>query len=659
MSSSPRIKRRRLSSPSPPPKRRVKDEPRSPLLDDAAEQAEGCAICLQTIQDRTVLPDCNHDVFCFQCLLIWAEQSRKCPLCIRPIGEYIIHKHRSPFDYQKHFLPPLPSTSPSRPISAQQRQRIQSRRTRDWGRPRREREADELARAVERRRWVYKNGLYAKHVASNPYTRYRPAPSPTQFATSPDLVSRASAFLRRELLVWPNLDVEFLTTFVLSLMKSLDIRSEASVKLLAEFLDMADGGRKNAEHFAHEVYSYLRSPYRSLTIYDTIVQYDPPESPSVFYHKETHSKRRSPSPYRSGSPSRSPQGHRRYDDDGRYNDDRRDEDNRRYDSRAEATYKPPEPTHLEPPDEHAEPAVIPAHVPPAPEVKEAQRGPVKLVRNRAGPLASIRAHITSNPMPAAQTQTGGDEPLASSAVNGLRIKSAASSSLPAIAADAPHTPKQNGADRKAVDLRPPVIGLRIKNAARAAPLFSPASSSSVPDDKARPAASSEFLQPPSVPADPAPRRPSAAIMAEARARLAKELALAAAQPTTSNGTKRSLPAASPTTAMADSAANKEPPLNGEAGNHSLPAQAPDLAHVVVDAPELGSHTTKSQQALKDLLLAKLEKERTLLADSEQHSVSEKPTLERLPSDVRESRLRAQAKAQVRLAAEKRVLLEHS
>jgi hypothetical protein len=38
-------------------------------------------------------------------------------------------------------------------------------------------------------------------------------------------------------------------------MKSIDIRSEAAVNLLAEFLDMDmgnnGGGRKNAEHFAH------------------------------------------------------------------------------------------------------------------------------------------------------------------------------------------------------------------------------------------------------------------------------------------------------------------------------------------------------------------------------------------------------------------------
>jgi hypothetical protein len=147
-------------------------------------------------------------------------------------------------------------------------------------------------------------------------------------------------FLRRELLVWPNADVEvcvphiillfqvpspsssvppnpncthfepwqFLVTFVISLMKSIDIRAESAVKLLAEFLDMdtqyvAGERHINAEHFAHgssefwallppyafwshpspffffffsflyiEIYCYLRSPYRDLGIYDSVVQ---------------------------------------------------------------------------------------------------------------------------------------------------------------------------------------------------------------------------------------------------------------------------------------------------------------------------------------------------------------------------------------------------
>lgn len=79
-------------------------------------------------------------------------------------------------------------------------------------------------------------------------------------------------------------------------MKAIDIRSESAVKLLSEFLDLdapyIEGGRHiNAEHFAHgkheyllfriflikrpEVYSYVRSPYKDLFVYDSVVQVRP------------------------------------------------------------------------------------------------------------------------------------------------------------------------------------------------------------------------------------------------------------------------------------------------------------------------------------------------------------------------------------------------
>ncbi|KAG9000551.1 hypothetical protein FRB90_011789, partial [Tulasnella sp. 427] len=126
-----------------------------------------------------------------------------------------------------------------------------------WGRTgsRNIQEQDDFDRAVERRKWVYRHRLYAKHIASNQYTRFKPYPTPQQFAASQDLVSRTTAFTRRELQVWTNLDVEFLTSFILALMKSIDIRAESAVKLLSEFLDMdatESGRRPNAEHFAHD-----------------------------------------------------------------------------------------------------------------------------------------------------------------------------------------------------------------------------------------------------------------------------------------------------------------------------------------------------------------------------------------------------------------------
>ncbi|THH10917.1 hypothetical protein EW145_g985 [Phellinidium pouzarii] len=258
------------------------------IFDDAEEEfdEEHCSICLQLFIDRAVISECSHE-FCFDCILTWTDQSRRCPLCTRTIGPYLIHHIRSNFDYQKFHLPPLRSSPPPiRPIRSANRHSATRRsvQERQWGRrEHRMRDVvDELERAIDKRRWVYQNHLYAKHVASNTFTRYRPFPIPVQFAASQDYISRATAFIRRELQVWVNLDVEFLTTFIISLMKALDIRSESAVKLLTEFLDMdtpyVEGNRfRNAEHFAHELYSYIRSPYKSLSTYDANVQYDTPK----------------------------------------------------------------------------------------------------------------------------------------------------------------------------------------------------------------------------------------------------------------------------------------------------------------------------------------------------------------------------------------------
>jgi hypothetical protein len=82
-----------------------------------------------------------------------------------------------------------------------------------------------------------------------------------------------------------------------SLLKSIDVRSESAIKLLGEFLDLDgdderySGKGSNAEHFAHgwwymctrnilseltiyptELYTYLRSPYPDLSVYDAVIQ---------------------------------------------------------------------------------------------------------------------------------------------------------------------------------------------------------------------------------------------------------------------------------------------------------------------------------------------------------------------------------------------------
>jgi Zinc finger, C3HC4 type (RING finger) len=123
---SPAHKRPRLdpsASPSPPPASdaaQVADEPIFPDADrksgrsdvDPEEDEDHCVICLHHIRDRTVLP-CAHDRLCFDCIFVWCQQSRKCPLCNAPIGPFLIHNFRSKYDYSKYYLPPLRLSSPT------------------------------------------------------------------------------------------------------------------------------------------------------------------------------------------------------------------------------------------------------------------------------------------------------------------------------------------------------------------------------------------------------------------------------------------------------------------------------------------------------------------------------------------------------------------
>lgn len=187
-------------------------------------------------------------------------------------------------DDRQFYLPPLPQRKlPSLSLPGPSRRHHPNDRCEE----RDKLEPDELDMQIERRREVYQYELYVKvtpphpfqtdspqHIASNPMTRFRPNPTPRQIADDANLVQRATAFMRRELRVWSLVDVEFLTTYILSLLKAIDIRSEPAVRLLAEFLDTSNGPGypHGAEHFAHELYSFLRSPFKELRRYDEVAQ---------------------------------------------------------------------------------------------------------------------------------------------------------------------------------------------------------------------------------------------------------------------------------------------------------------------------------------------------------------------------------------------------
>ena len=183
---SPPSKRLKLES-SPSPTLRPNTDVVLVVDDELEDDTDGehCSICLQPYSDRTMIPTCSHE-FCFECLLIWTgelelmlsyggtttyslelDKSRRCPLCSQDVGSYLMHNVRSKYDYQKHYLAPL-RTSPQpqaiAAVRADARRRAERRREVEWGQRRRRaiEEADELERAIEKRRWVYRNNLYAK-----------------------------------------------------------------------------------------------------------------------------------------------------------------------------------------------------------------------------------------------------------------------------------------------------------------------------------------------------------------------------------------------------------------------------------------------------------------------------------------------------------------
>lgn len=158
-----------------------------------------CLICLassQDVEDRAILPACLHSLFCFPCILRWSQLKRSCPLCNRAIGPYLLHDVQSERDYKRYYLRPeslsgnakaqaIDNEAARQSIEAerlrrQRRQLTSSRRgpppiapregeRRGWTEAARqdlpsEELYDPLAeqeRLLDRRRMVYRQGLYA------------------------------------------------------------------------------------------------------------------------------------------------------------------------------------------------------------------------------------------------------------------------------------------------------------------------------------------------------------------------------------------------------------------------------------------------------------------------------------------------------------------
>ncbi|KDN52689.1 hypothetical protein K437DRAFT_253883 [Tilletiaria anomala UBC 951] len=259
-----------------------------------------CLICLGLIVDRTILPSCSHGQFCFNCIHKWAALRRTCPLCNAPMGPFLIHDIHGKHDYSRFYLRPAPETTvdeyfrhllASTPSSSRQpalsestqrsrkghRGNYQCRDGRAFCSPPiseatlAEAGFQRVDEEVAFRRRIYRCEAYAKHVGCNRYSRYSAPLKPDQIAKDTDAQHRATVFIRRELRVWPNLDIEFLTSYCVQILKSIDLQSDTALRLLGDFL-----GDEVAHHFVHEVIHFLRSPFRTPQEWDRTVQHAPP-----------------------------------------------------------------------------------------------------------------------------------------------------------------------------------------------------------------------------------------------------------------------------------------------------------------------------------------------------------------------------------------------
>lgn len=263
------------------------------LPSTATSQASGqgedaCTICLERISERAVATPCNHLTFDFLCLVSWLQENSTCPLCKAEVRE-VQYDWRSPEDFKTYHVPTKKEESvrPSNAFRPHQpyRRRVQPRRpiTCPIGPP-----ADDI---LERRRRVYREGLYSLHIGGNRINQYTNF-TQIDFLTSDELQNKARMFLRRELKVFNFLDNnprassrDFLIVYIVFVLKSHELRGAdgRAEDLVSEFL-----GRDNAKLLLHEMESWLRSPYINLVDWDTEVQYPPP----VVHGPERRNKRR-------------------------------------------------------------------------------------------------------------------------------------------------------------------------------------------------------------------------------------------------------------------------------------------------------------------------------------------------------------------------------
>lgn len=273
-------------SPAPPDDFQIKGAAAAALKrQQRSTEPETCAICLEAIHERAIAAPCNHLSFDFICLVQWLQEHATCPLCKAEV-KAVEYDWRSPNDYKTYTVVAKPDSGAKGPESHNTRRRTTAaaaaRRRRDeipWGpQPTTSSNTSVLIEdpSLPRRRLVYDNHTPSLHVGANRISQYRTF-TPSTFASSPTLQTRARIFLRRELRVFPFLDRrpaganrEFLVEYVVAVLKSHDPKSAdgRAGELVGGFI-----GREDAGLLLHELDAWLRSPFERLEVWDERVQY--------------------------------------------------------------------------------------------------------------------------------------------------------------------------------------------------------------------------------------------------------------------------------------------------------------------------------------------------------------------------------------------------
>lgn len=277
---------------------------------EKAAETDRCVICQDDVADPSETMPCGHRQGCWDCVQKIMYTFGRCAYCrelisslVRLSTKQIVHNTTT----SGPVFNPSDSSGDDLP-HGRDGHRTTRRSSRDLDGP------SGIRRAVERRRAVYAQQRFSRHVGSNRHSRYREI-TPQTFRRDPDLVSRARKWIRRELLVFsflrpsetadppeharetarqtgrrcPRMDMarrraqnaEFLLEYVIAILKTVDIAGSAgeAENMISEYL-----GRDHTRLFLHELRAWLRSPFTELSDWDKAVQYDdgpPPVFPEA------------------------------------------------------------------------------------------------------------------------------------------------------------------------------------------------------------------------------------------------------------------------------------------------------------------------------------------------------------------------------------------